>query len=97
MLKELREWGNFGLTLLIAVMIPMGAIVLKNQRLEIQSDADRKYQTKEDANAFQTATNTKLDKITDAAEATRTDLATIKAQLANMNERHREGQATISH
>jgi len=46
-LKELREWGTFFLTLLTLVAVPVLALVLRNQRLEMQQEADKKYVTQE--------------------------------------------------
>jgi hypothetical protein len=86
-IKEIREWLTFVFTIITFVAAPIGLMVLKNQRLEIESAADAKYETKADAATFEAATNSKLDKISDAAEATRQDVAAIKAQVAIITER----------
>ena len=86
-IKEFREWATFILTALTLVAIPMGAMVLKNQRLEIEANADSKYQTKADAAAFQSVTNAKLDKLADNSDSTRQDIASIRATLSSINER----------
>lgn len=44
-MKEWREWGTFALTLLTVVAIPVGALILRNQRLEIAAECDHKYAT----------------------------------------------------
>lgn len=88
-IKEWREWATFIFTVLTLVAAPLGLIVLKNQRLEIEASADAKFQTKSDASVYQSLTNAKLDKITDAAESTRQDIAVIKSQLSNLNNRSR--------
>lgn len=42
-LREMREWGTFGLSLVTLIAIPIGLIVLHNQRLEIEAKIGREY------------------------------------------------------
>jgi hypothetical protein len=84
-IKEIREWGNFALTLFLAICLPIGGLLLRNQKLELQNDSDAKYQTKAAAKDFQTETNNKLDKLADGIVTVREDLSAIKGQLARKN------------
>lgn len=45
--RELREWGTFWLSFATAVAIPIGLLILKNQRLEIESAVAERYVSKE--------------------------------------------------
>lgn len=45
-LKEVREWGTFMLSLLTVVAIPIGLVVLRNQRLEIEREVTDKFLTR---------------------------------------------------
>lgn len=47
-LKEVREWGNFIITILVGIAIPVGIMVLKNEKLEIQADVREKFVAKSD-------------------------------------------------
>lgn len=69
-LKELREWGTFWLSLLTVICIPVGILILRNQRLEIERGVSDIYVTKavwqeEKASAerHQTEVGQKLDTI----------------------------------
>lgn len=73
------------MTAAVVIMLPVGGLVLHNQKLEIQKDADAKYETVSDADKFQSLTNNKLDKLADGMAAVRDDVATIKGQLAHKN------------
>lgn len=41
--NNIRDWANLALTLIISLAIPVGALVLKNQRLEITSEMQRNF------------------------------------------------------
>jgi hypothetical protein len=80
--KEIREWATFALTALTVAVVPLGLLIMSNQKLEIQKEADSKYQTRMDAHDFQETTNNKLDKLADGMAAVQTDVASIKGHLA---------------
>ena len=44
-MKEIREWATFVLSAVTVVAIPIGILILRNQRLEIQVDEAKKYVT----------------------------------------------------
>lgn len=45
--KELREWGTFILSLLTLIAIPIAAVILHSQRLELMKEVSDKYVPKE--------------------------------------------------
>lgn len=45
--KEWREWGTFWLSGLAVLVIPVGALILKNQRLEMEQGFASNYVTKQ--------------------------------------------------
>lgn len=46
-IKEVREWATFMLSAVTVVAIPVGLLILRNQRLEILNDVAGKYVTSE--------------------------------------------------
>lgn len=84
-IKEIREWGNFVLTAVVAVGFPICILVLHNQRLEIEKAADQKYVDVDRFSRFETATNNKLDRIADSMEGVQRDVAAIQGRLAINN------------
>lgn len=45
--REIRDWINFALTILTVLIVPIGLLVLRNQRLEIREEMRQDYVTKE--------------------------------------------------
>ncbi len=69
--KEVREWLGFAFSLLTLIAIPVGAVILRNQRLEIREETRHDYVSKELYAA---------DAIVKAAEN-----AQLKADIATLN------------
>ncbi len=46
-MKELREWGTFWMSVATVVAIPVGLLILSNQRLQIMKEVGEKYVTSE--------------------------------------------------
>lgn len=42
-IKNVREWLTFSLSLLTVLIVPVGVLVMRNQRLEIASEVQRGY------------------------------------------------------
>lgn len=42
-LREARDWLNLGFTIISVMVVPVGLLVLRNQKLEIQQDMAQKY------------------------------------------------------
>lgn len=45
-LRDLREWGTFLISLVTLVAIPIGLIILRNQRLEIEQEISKGFVAK---------------------------------------------------
>lgn len=41
--REIREWLTFGISALTLIAIPVGLLILRNQRLEIERDFGQEY------------------------------------------------------
>jgi 5'-3' exonuclease len=69
--KEYREWATLVISLLTLLAFPAGALILRNQRLEIREENRKEYVSRELYNA---------DAIVKAAES-----AQLKSEIATLN------------
>ncbi len=79
-IREFREWATFGFTILTVLLFPIGALIMKNQKLEIEADADARYVSKPVFEASSISTNSKLDSIENKLSRVQQDIATIKGR-----------------
>lgn len=78
--KELREWVNLLVTILIPILVWMINTKLDNQRMAIEATAAKTYVSKEWYDSDRSETNKRLDGIS-------ADISTIKIDIATMKGR----------
>lgn len=81
-LREAREWLTFAASLLTVIGIPVGLLVLRNQKLETLEQVRHEYVTKESFEANKSAQASELNslKTTEASE-----IISLKAELSRLS------------
>lgn len=62
-LKEAREWLTFGLSFLTMLAIPIGLLILNNQKMVIEREIEEKYVNKETFNQMRSTWDSGLGEL----------------------------------